>query len=313
MMCAKIAVVGIVAVLLAVSLSSAHASNEHYGVDASFPIHHSFVGDNPSLSTTLKHFGPDKIDMYQNYIAGCREKYDASPAQCDWNDGERLRLNREQPPEMTNYTAIGFEKTRLSDELWTTLREYWEEFMNTSGIEGMTEEVWPAANTYTNHWSTPTRMHNVHNQHTLHEPIWKEIEEKVKAWIPSATGFSRSSLYGIRAYLEGAILATHVDRDPLITSAIINVGQDTDERWPLEVYDHDGNAHNITMEPGDVVLYESHSVLHGRPFPLQGKYFANIFVHFKPFFGEAEEESWDDDGTYEDEEEESDDDGNDEL
>jgi prolyl 4-hydroxylase len=38
------------------------------------------------------------------------------------------------------------------------------------------------------------------------------------------------------------------------------------------------------MTPGDVVLYESHSVLHGRPFPLRGKYFANIFVHFKPLF-----------------------------
>ena len=105
MMCAKITIVDPVAVLLAVSLSAAHASD--YGVDASFPIHHSFVGDNPSLSTTLKHFGPDKIGMYQNYIAGCKEKYDVSPSQCDWNDEERLRLNREQPPEMTNYTAIG--------------------------------------------------------------------------------------------------------------------------------------------------------------------------------------------------------------
>ena len=36
------------------------------------------------------------------------------------------------------------------------------------------------------------------------------------------------------------------------------------------------------MEPGDMVLYESHSVLHGRPFPLKGKFFANIFIHFEP-------------------------------
>ena len=31
-----------------------------------------------------------------------------------------------------------------------------------------------------------------------------------------------------------------------------------------------------------MILYESHSVLHGRPFPLKGRYFANIFVHFEP-------------------------------
>lgn len=45
---------------------------------------------------------------------------------------------------------------------------------------------------------------------------------------------------------------------------------------------HDGRAHNVTMEPGDMVLYESHSVLHGRPFPLKGRFFANIFIHFEP-------------------------------
>eukprot|EP00934_Nitzschia_sp_Nitz4_P001932 Nitzschia sp. Nitz4//scaffold3_size479765//398844//399468//NITZ4_000171-RA/size479765-exonerate_protein2genome-gene-1.375-mRNA-1//-1//CDS//3329550971//1932//frame0 len=35
------------------------------------------------------------------------------------------------------------------------------------------------------------------------------------------------------------------------------------------------------MEPGDMVLYESHSIIHGRPFPLKGNYFANVFVHFE--------------------------------
>jgi prolyl 4-hydroxylase len=36
------------------------------------------------------------------------------------------------------------------------------------------------------------------------------------------------------------------------------------------------------MAPGDMVLYESHSVIHGRPFPLNGKFYANVFVHFEP-------------------------------
>lgn len=76
-------------------------------------------------------------------------------------------------------------------------------------------------------------------------------------------------------------LYSSVDRFPLITSAIINVDQDVDEPWPLEVYGHDGKATNVTMEPGDMVLYESHSVIHGRPFPLKGNYFANVFVHFE--------------------------------
>ena len=58
---------------------------------------------------------------------------------------------------------------------------------------------------------------------------------------------------------------------PLVSSCIIQVAQDVDEPWPIEVIAHDGTAHNVTMVPGDMVLYESHSVLHGRPFPLVGR------------------------------------------
>jgi prolyl 4-hydroxylase len=36
------------------------------------------------------------------------------------------------------------------------------------------------------------------------------------------------------------------------------------------------------MEPGDMVLYESGSLIHGRPFPLVGRSYANIFIHFEP-------------------------------
>lgn len=106
-------------------------------------------------------------------------------------------------------------------------------------------------------------MISVYMDRNLTETIYNEVELKLKAWIPAASGFSRSSLYGIRIYTSESILATHVDRDPLISSAIINVDQSVTEPWPLEVYGHDGNAYNITMEPGDLVLYESHSILHG--------------------------------------------------
>ena len=101
-----------------------------------------------------------------------------------------------------------------------------------------------------------------------------------------------TSLYGIRVYMTGSVLMTHVDRVPLVSSAIINVDADVDEPWPLEVIGHDGKAYNVTMEPGDLVLYESHTVLHGRPFPLKGRFVANIFVHFEPIgpLGEGDTE-----------------------
>lgn len=114
----------------------------------------------------------------------------------------------------------------------------------------------------------------------LQQKIWDMAKKTVEEW--TGQKLTPSSVYGIRSYKNGAILAPHVDRLPLISSMIINVDQDVDEDWPLEVYGHDGKAYNVTMKPGDMVLYESHSIIHGRPFPLKGRYYANIFVHFEP-------------------------------
>jgi hypothetical protein len=114
----------------------------------------------------------------------------------------------------------------------------------------------------------------------LKEAIWEAAKPIVEEW--TGMELQPTSLYGIRAYTEGAVLNPHADRVPLVSSCIVNVAQDVDEDWVLEVYDREGNAVNVTMEPGDMVLYESGSLIHGRPFPLKGRYYANIFIHFEP-------------------------------
>ena len=70
-------------------------------------------------------------------------------------------------------------------------------------------------------------------------------------------------------------IPTDVDRLPLVSSCIIQVSQDIDEPWPVEVISHSGVAYNISMQPGDMALYESHSILHGRPFPLVGRHYVS--------------------------------------
>ncbi len=96
----------------------------------------------------------------------------------------------------------------------------------------------------------------------LHDSIFNVTKDIISEWT-GLEDLEGSSVYGVRIYKEGAILTPHVDRLPLISSAIINVAQDVDEEWPLEVIGHDGVARNVTMQPGDMVLYESHSVIHG--------------------------------------------------
>lgn len=56
--------------------------------------------------------------------------------------------------------------------------------------------------------------------------------------------------------------------------------QDVDEPWPLEVFDHDGRAHQASLQPGEMLLYEGATCAHGRTAPLNGRFMANVFVHF---------------------------------
>ena len=52
--------------------------------------------------------------------------------------------------------------------------------------------------------------------------------------------------------------------------------------WPVEVVHHSGGVHKVTMKPGDIMLYEGASCSHGREEPLDGNWFANVFVHMTP-------------------------------
>ena len=86
---------------------------------------------------------------------------------------------------------------------------------------------------------------------SIKRKIWDAARDTIQEW--TGEELTDCSLYGIRVYTEGSVLATHVDRMPLVSSAILNVDQDVDEPWPIEVYAHDGKAYNVTMEPGDMV------------------------------------------------------------
>ena len=52
------------------------------------------------------------------------------------------------------------------------------------------------------------------------------------------------------------------------------------EDWVYEIIDHNGIAHNVTIEPGEMIFYESHSTISGRPYPFHGKQYANIYLYF---------------------------------
>lgn len=260
------------------SSDGASSSSSRYGVDKSFPMHYptDVLVDNPLG-------GIEKNKFYNEFINGCHEKY--APLYdhfCDITEGERIEMNLRQPAGIVNYTELGFAKVHAPDDLVKMLTHFWT--INYRSLQNIPNETWARGNTYTNHWYAPTKMLQMEELRGGGEPlrskVWDTSKEVLERW--TGLELSPSSLYGVRVYTEGSILAPHVDRMPLVISAIVNVAQDVDENWPLEVIGHDGKAYNITMLPGEMILYESASVIHGRPFPLRGRYYANVFVHFEP-------------------------------
>jgi hypothetical protein len=217
----------------------------------------------------------DRQAAYDKFMQGC-----GSP-DCVHAEIDRVKNNFDQPRSMQNYTETGFKKIKCPTKLYNILKYFWDKnrYSNSS-------ENWDVGNTVVNHWESASYMVSVEDSNllgggaSLQDAIWDAARPTIEEWVGEE--LKPCSLYGIRIYGNGSILAPHVDRLPLVSSAIINVDQDVDEPWPLEVIGHDGMAYNVTMESGDMVLYESHSLIHGRPFPMKGRFFANIFIHFEP-------------------------------
>eukprot|EP00339_Tiarina_fusa_P001681 CAMPEP_0116998590 /NCGR_PEP_ID=MMETSP0472-20121206/1610_1 /TAXON_ID=693140 ORGANISM="Tiarina fusus, Strain LIS" /NCGR_SAMPLE_ID=MMETSP0472 /ASSEMBLY_ACC=CAM_ASM_000603 /LENGTH=547 /DNA_ID=CAMNT_0004697791 /DNA_START=170 /DNA_END=1809 /DNA_ORIENTATION=+ len=245
-----------------------------FGADISFPMQYNRIREGSEAV-----LGSNRQAFYENLVQGCGRAYDME--RCRFTEERRIERNRNRPAAMKNFTENGFAKVATPPELWKLVQEFWK----TNSFKGAREN-WEFGEMTVNHWDAPTYMVGLHDPELpgggrdLERAVWDASRSTLEAW--TGQTLRGCSLYGVRVYTENAILVPHVDRTPLVSSAIINVAQDTTEPWPLEVIGHDGKAHNITMEPGDMVLYESHSIIHGRPYPLKGKFYANIFVHFEP-------------------------------
>ena len=143
---------------------------------------------------------------------------------------------------------------------------------------------------------------------TLKNMITATFERLISEWIGQPVVYSAG--FGARTYLRNATFAAHVDRyDTHVASAIIQVrspptpvpparakhfhktlwasgvsqlDQQVEQDWPVVICDHEGQAHSVALKAGQALLYESARLLHSRPHPLQGDYYANFFIHFRP-------------------------------
>lgn len=203
---------------------------------------------------------------------------------------KREALNYVQPKILSNFTRMGFRKSHLPNEIYEKILNFWNSQNNDASLV-KEHYAGPVLNQYT----SPTYM--AHLRENERQILIDYFRNELSKWsnVP-ANIMDMTSLYGIRKYTYGAILGMHVDTCRThVISAIINVDSrltPNGRGWPLQIYDHEDNLHYITMEPGDTVFYESAKCGHARFEPLDGEWYANIFIHYAPTDANLWDCSW---------------------
>ena len=114
--------------------------------------------------------------------------------------------------------------------------------------------------------------------------VIRELKELHEEW--SGMKLRETSAYGVRLYQNGSSLVMHHDKvHTHVISSIVHIAHQYDNDsvpWPIQIEDHDGNMHSVSLQAGDMLHYESAKCLHGRMQELKGKYYGSIFLHYKP-------------------------------
>ena len=173
------------------------------------------------------------------------------------------------------FTELGFSKGRVPDDLWSSIISYYN-----NNAEMYAREEWDKKGVHVNWWEVDAFM--IGMPWRLKRYWQTRLMKLVELW--TGATLENTDIYGMRRYEHGARLLTHVDREQThATSMIINIAQGgIREPWSIEIYDFAGRLHEIIMEPGDIVYYESARCLHGRMMPLNGSYYVNLFTHYRP-------------------------------
>ena len=180
------------------------------------------------------------------------------------------------------FSQLGFKKGRLPDDLWANMGAF-----HYNNRNNKVRENWNGNGIFVNWWEVDVFFIAIPRQLKF---VWQDrLKKLVEDWVGEP--LEETSMYGLRRYEEGARLLTHVDRETThAASLIVNVAQSgVSEPWPVEIHDHAGRLHQITMDPGDIVYYESAACLHGRNTPLKGEnaFYVNLFTHYRPVVGSA--------------------------
>lgn len=190
---------------------------------------------------------------YYRHLSGCYEMYSAHS--CLTMERLRVAANRNQPALQHNYSSTGFQVSKVPHALLSTIQKFFRHSYN-----NMTIETWKEPFTFFNHWESPVYAVHVDSRQyesgvqDLKRHIYDETKIPLQKWI--GKNLYPISMYGITIFLDNAIMMPYVSRIPQVISCIINVDDKLYKPWPLLVIGHDGVQQLLTLDVGEMLIYE---------------------------------------------------------
>jgi len=186
--------------------------------------------------------------------------------------------NNHAPQAIPSF-ANGFQKFPLPQQMWNELLRFLDKNFHRTHMEEFS-----ISQTQMNYFEKPTRLIYLDWNARLRDMLARKyVLPMIQEW-SGIQDLELTAFYGIREYVNGSWLRGHVDRlDTHALSATMTLRIDgAHDEWPLEVITMDGTREAITTEPGTIVLYESATIVHGRPKIFNGDKYYAAFVHFRP-------------------------------
>ncbi|MCC0053093.1 MAG: PqqD family protein [Rhodobiaceae bacterium] len=196
------------------------------------------------------------------------------------------------PPEYLNFfennrkrvrpLGLGFSKVRLDPELHERLRNHL------------------AANVHNFRSEDTERLVRTEDSRVIPSVVYldaafnrqvlTELQPAHEEW--SGMPLNQAACFGVRVYQNGSYLFNHIDHSRThVVSGTICIDSKLRRPWPLYIEDQDGNPHEVSIEPGEMVFFEGARLMHGRPYPMDGDYYASMFVHYTPIGWDLDDEA----------------------
>jgi hypothetical protein len=178
------------------------------------------------------------------------------------------------------FTEKGFFKTKIPEKSWTMIQK-----VLNSHIEERIPEYSDTKKKDLKSWIKSENFDVATDFLCLSKfpEVTKIVKEEMYSLLSKWSGAKLKNegiIYGIRFYKNGATLGMHIDKkETHHISVNMSVALDG-EPWFFDIVDHYGNEHQVLIEPGECVFYESALCLHGRKTPFNGNYYANMYCHF---------------------------------